>query len=76
MANILHSLHRRELDRLLEKIDRGQELTNEELATAREWLWEIITAGDGEGVSQGDKVSAGDIYASLTIKSVRREAHA
>lgn len=76
MANILHSQHRPELDRLLEKIDRGERLTDAELMFAREWLWEIITAPESEGVTQGDKVSAGDIYASLTVKASRRETHA
>lgn len=76
MANILHSPHRPELDRLLEKIDRGEPLTDGELMFARQWLWEIITAAEDEGVSQGDKVSAGDIYASITVRNARREAHA
>lgn len=76
MANILHSPHRPELDRLLEKIDKGEQLTDAETKLARQWLWGIITAPEGEGVSQGDKVSAGDIYASLTVKNARREAHA
>lgn len=76
MANILHSPHRPELDRLLDKIDRGEELTDAELVFARDWLWEIITAKEGEGVSQGDKVSAGDIYASITVKGARRNANA
>jgi hypothetical protein len=78
MPNILHSPNRPELDRLLDKIDRGEQLTNAELMFAKEWLWEIITAPNGEGVSQGDKVSAGDIYSSLTTKEehARREAHA
>lgn len=76
MANILHSPHRPELDRLLEKIDRGECLTDDELKFAQRWLWEIITASEEDGVTQGDKVTAGDIYSSITVKGEHREANA
>lgn len=74
MPNVLHSPHRPELDRLLDKIDRGEELTDAELAFAKDWLWEIVTAK--EGVSKGEQAIAGDIYSSLTMKAEKREAHA
>ena len=76
MPNILHSPQRPELDRILKKIELRQYLTDEEVTLAKEWLWEIITAKDGEGVSQGDKVTAGDIYSSLVPRIERREATA
>jgi hypothetical protein len=66
MANVLHSPHRPELDRLLEKLNRGEQLTDAELMFAKDYLWQIVLAT--EGVSKGEQAIAGDLYAVLTVK--------
>jgi hypothetical protein len=66
MANVLHSPHRPELDRLLEKLNRGEQLTDAELMFAKDYLWQIVSAT--EGVSKGEQAIAGDLYAVLTVK--------
>lgn len=62
------------LDRLLEKIKRDECLTDAELNFAKEFLWEIMTADDAEGISQGDKALAGDMLSHITVKNRHREA--
>lgn len=68
MANVLHSPHRPELDRLLEKLNRGEQLSNAELMFAKDWLWEIASAPPDCGISKGEQAVAGDLYAMLTVK--------
>ena len=55
MANVLHSPHRPELDRLLEKIDRGDGLTNAEYLFLTDWLHQIAT---DPAVSKGEQTAA------------------
>lgn len=80
MANILHSPHRPELDKLLEKINDGTELSDAELMWAKQWLWEIVKAVPGDDVTKGEQSVAGDLYASISVKYKHklkgREAHA
>lgn len=73
--NAPNSPHRLELDRLLEKIDHGKPLTDDEMVFAKELLWEIITAPEAEGISKGEKSLAGDIYAGLVKRRAIRETH-
>lgn len=75
MPNILHSPARPELDRLLDKLNRGERLNESEFTWASQWLQEIICAKENEGVTQGDKVTAGEVYIGL-LRRHEREARA
>lgn len=67
MANILHSPHRPELDRLLEKIARGERLNDAELMFATCWLEEIASS-KSSGISTGEQSVAGTLLAMLISK--------
>lgn len=55
MAKVLHSPHRPELDRLLEKVDSGNQLTDAEVVFLTDWLHEIAT---DKSTSKGEQTAA------------------
>lgn len=55
MAKVLHSPHRPELDRLLEKVDSGNLLTDAEVIFLTDWLHEIAT---DRQTSKGEQTAA------------------
>lgn len=55
MAKVLHSPHRPELDRLLEKVDSGNLLTDAEVMFLTDWLHEIAT---DRATSKGEQTAA------------------
>ncbi len=71
MAKILHSPHRQELDRLLEKIEGREELTNAELMFALDWLYEIA---EDKAAAKGERNLAAGLIAILSVKAKYKEA--
>lgn len=68
MAKVLHSPHRPELDRLLEKVDDGRLLTDAEVMFLTDWLHEIAT--DNE-TSKGEQTAASILLALINSRYKR-----
>ena len=65
MAKVLHSPHRPELDRLLEKIDEGRGLTDAEVMFVVDWLHDIL---NDAGATRSEKTAAGILLALINRK--------
>lgn len=73
MAKVLHSPHRPELDRLLEKIDYGARLSDEEVNCVSDWLHAIL---NDPNLTKGEQTAASILLVLLNSKyKIQKVAH-
>jgi hypothetical protein len=65
MARVLHSPHRPDLDRLLEKIDDGKILTPQEVKLISDWLGDVAS---DPAVTKGEQTAASILLALVNAK--------